>query len=338
MRPLSFVAQYERETAAPNNLHPGLETLLAPSEEWGQYFGCVLHDYLSDAKEEGNLEKKLQEYGHWAAKNMIPLSQALFEGPWPEEERLKAYSRLNFHRLNACMVPQWLLESHRDSKEYKEVLGYCGRISQDKLALEAMTAYISRERQANYKSQFMYFDAKNSATRSALEGALNEFDAAIVLLEIGRKNDLTILPAPPQFERSKSKGLNVDFVVIGPEQSVIGVQAKTNVTKNVVERYDDQILLIDARIDMANELARQTEARRTALRVVGWAGLIAAQRTMKISTTDRDSLVALDARLRPRILSTKMQARSIIGTMPDELPRAASRIGERLMAKLAVSQ
>ncbi|HEY0258657.1 MAG TPA: hypothetical protein VGC18_02290, partial [Lacisediminihabitans sp.] len=123
-----------------------------------------------------------------------------------------------------------------------------------------------------------YFAEYNTPLRRVQNGILTEMDAAVVLLEISRMlPHITVLAAPPQFERS-STGYNVDFLVLDRrKRRVVGVQVKTTVSRATVDRYDSAgIVLVDGAIDLGNTRSVRLRADSSETTTVPWPGLISA--------------------------------------------------------------
>lgn len=336
MPPEVFVEKYQQTSPPHRHLSDDLEEMLAPSDEWGEYFGTVLYDYLSGSEDEHDeFPDRVMTYTAWGSSNMPRLTRTLRDGPWSEEEKMHAQTRIGFNRLNMCMFPQWQLEGTREREEAYKTWDEIGSYSQDALALSALENYLTREKLASQKENFKYFDQEHADLRGVTEGVLNEIDTAIVLLEAVKGQRLIVLPAPPQFEHGVRAKQNVDFIVIGPDRQVVGVQAKSRVTDVHVDKYDGDIVLVDGRTDLDNELARRVEARRSTLKTIGWAGLIAAQRIHSIKTSNNRNGLAFDAHTSKRIIVAKTRARPLVRNIPNALPTASDRVRQRILSRFA---
>ncbi|MBL8121190.1 hypothetical protein JNM87_00370 [Candidatus Saccharibacteria bacterium] len=169
-----------------------------------------------------------------------------------------------FHQLTLCFMPMWkpLLDGewpkhHTNTSANYDKIWWITHVQQD-IALHGMQELNRRRRMVSAEGQDNYFSKANSLARGFIEGKGAEFDVAIQLLEAVKQAmeadpelELTVIPAPPQFEASnyrntaqkgqethKPKNPNVDFLVINLRtRQVAGVQVKA--TRGGKERSYD---------------------------------------------------------------------------------------------------
>lgn len=336
MSPEQFVKSYDREEFIVKKLSPDLESIVAPADDWAKSFGNKLHDYLSGADDAFVTDTLLKSYGAWQTGNLAKSTRTITNGPWTAIEKAEAHQRLNFHWLNSSMLVCWVMEAKKDDpaviRDWSEFIN----MSQDLLAIHGVNNYLTRESLAGSKANYAYFGTDQKYTRSFVEGLLNEVDASIVLLEASRKHKWVVLPAPPQFERGVRPSANVDFVVLAPGSQVIGVQVKSKLSRGEAAHYDSEVVLLDGQVDMDNQMGRRTAIEHSDIKVVTWAGIIAAQRAERIATSgNKGTVLAYNPHLRNIVMNSKARARRLVKGMPNALPNATERISERILTKLA---
>jgi hypothetical protein len=331
-----FISHYDRERFMTHRLSDELETHFTPADDWAKYFGETLYDYIADGTFPNQFEQKLQNYANWNTKYLVNTDRSLNKSGLPLEEQIEAHGRLHYHRLNSAMIGEWFLERFREHPQEKQIRNETIIMSEDLLSLGAVRDYIKKYRAASQKSEYSYFNDESVPARAFIEGRLNEFDAGILLLEISRKNSLTVLPAPPQFESGIHPSSNADFVVIAEGLKPAGVQIKSSVTEETIAHYDDHIVLIDARADMGNEMVRRTELQHSNLRRVGWAGIISAQRAARVNMRTLRQLFTESSGTQKAVLNLKSHANSLIRDYHDELPTAIDKVTPRLLKQLGI--
>jgi len=166
-------------------------------------------------------------------------------------------------------------------------------------------------------------------------GLLQEIDVAIVALQaVLDEPDVTIVPAPIQFQ-AFSERAKVNFIAVNRRNhQAIGIQAMTSVYKEDRERYDpDRVVLIDGGIDLDNRLAVRTQRRSSKVQSKSWPGMVSAARTNSITARETASMPARD---RMFILQQKATARGMLGKAKVRYPEFANRIRGRILEKLEV--
>lgn len=170
-----------------------------------------------------------------------------------------------FHLLTMCMMPMWkpLLDGewpkHNSNQgERYDRTWWITRAQQD-IAMHGMRELNHRRKMVEAKGQENYFSKAFAPVRLLTEGSGAEYDVAIQLLEAVKQAmiedpelELTVIPAPPQFEQSiftqnpspngeKPKNPNVDFLVINLRtHEVAGVQVKNSRSTKAEQKYDTE--------------------------------------------------------------------------------------------------
>ncbi|QQS17980.1 hypothetical protein IPL68_04990 [Candidatus Saccharibacteria bacterium] len=168
-----------------------------------------------------------------------------------------------FHQMTLSFMPMWqsMLDGEWPRRNVnepreKDKFWWITKVQQD-LAMHGVQELNRRMKMAMGAGQENFFSKANSSARGFLEGKGAELDVAILLLEMVKQAmienpelELTVIPAPPQFEKSdyrematdeeKPKNPNVDFLVINLRtHQVAGVQVKS--TRGGKEaQYDTQ--------------------------------------------------------------------------------------------------
>ena len=304
-----------------------------PARDWSHRFGQILHDHLNAPNTPiDTAESALEGYAEWVNIDFPKLQERLMIQGESQEIRAKAQNELNFHNLNRTMADMW---NPVVSGGWKEI-STTERESiinelQDLLALTALHFYARRE-----KASIAYFDQSTALSRASFEGVVNEYDAAVVLLEVVKKRpDLTVVPAPLQFEHG-DKSLNADFVVISQEGKAVGVQVKSSVKNGDVVNYDPKrIVLVDGRIDFGNELARRTNPRQSDREIVTWAGLICMSRVAySIKPYGPRSKELQQSLTGTHLAGMKMRAKSLLGGVRPNFHEATHVVSERVLRHL----
>lgn len=252
-----FAARYERNLPADHYMPSNMQALLKPADEWAQAFGHYLHDALNgESLDAHELTDTVEEYLLWSVTDLPTIEQELNNGPWDNNSILRGHSSLHFHELNQPMITSWgLLLENPNQYIRRQTITF----TQDLLALSALSTYGFRETESSAKHRQRYFHDENKMRNNHIEGKLNEKDSAIVLLEASKQHDnQVIFPAPPQFERTKNRAVNVDFLALRGLSQVVGIQVKGRVNFHTNATYERDIMLIDARTDLENELAKHT--------------------------------------------------------------------------------
>lgn len=351
MQSANFSSAYRRDIPA-SQLHNGeLANILAPAREWSHYFGQLLHDRLSDPRPElsspetlDNINQSFSEYSQWMLTDFTELEKNVVDTQMTAADPTDAFrasNELNFHRLNNIMKPMWLPVICPEMFDYpvdlKRSVTDVIPLIQDGLALSALSLYAERGVTATPSANYAYFADDYSQGRSCVEGIMSEFDAAIILLEVARRNPrVVVLPAPMQFERA-DKTTNTDFVIVSGDGRAVGAQIKSSVKQADLERYDkDRVVLIDTRIDLGDELAVRTKSQSSNKNRVAWAGIICAQRVQATPVHGRQANRAmLNYHGGERSIAVrKMLARRLLAGIRPRTSEAVKIVGDRVLANL----
>ncbi len=327
-----FVKAYP-DSLKPGQIHSGPHSaLIHDAQEWSYRFGLLLHMLLSSQANDAPSmpTDDFDDYMGWAKHNVSDQEIDLITQP----DGLRARNEINFHTMNRCMVNLWTPLFSRlwsSDKERLSQLAY----SQRTLAFMGTVYYVSRQDYTKHHGDHALFEPAFKEILGTMNGFMQEYDAAIILLDIIRRHpSLTLVPAPLQFERT-IKRTNVDFIVTDVvSQQAVGIQVKTNVRQSDINIADsDRVVLIDGNVDLQNVKAVRTRRRQSDQRVVPWPGLIAAHYIQSLrakgSGPERMSTHELQSQLR-----LKMHVQPHIGGIRVDRREIAKSIGERILAKL----
>jgi hypothetical protein len=330
---IEFVSGYTG-VLPPEEIHRGSHSApIHDAQDWSHDFGRLAHGYLSQEPLSPSELKNFEHYDNWHhdrsgnSRNRAFTNEAV-------TDRYRAFREVNFHYLNAPMLGMWRPltgETWRSPQQRDEMIRY----ARDNVAREGLLCYTLRDAYAKQMGGTdALFDDKGLELHNSLNGAMQEFDAAIVLLGVVRKHsNWTVVPAPLQFERSKAAERNADFLVIDTEaKQTIGVQIKSSVNQKVRQRYDpDRIVLVDGNVDFDNVKAVRTDRFRSDQKVVSWAGILSAYhastvpiKNRKLSPEERTDILGI------RHLAKKVVADTVVRNYPDIVDRIDRRISAKL--------
>lgn len=311
--------------------------LIADAQQWSHEFGMFLHGVLTGSGEGAMTPARIREYHEWQKEGFNATAARLFDAP--TEHALEARSELNFHVLNRYMLGMWepLLKGgwSSDAQRNRYVA-----TAQDMLALEGSMHFDARHYLVEALGGHALYngvDHKDANMRHI--GAVQEIDVAILGLEMVRTMarthpQLTILPAPLQFERSRRSGRNVDLIVVDMAAwRAVGMQVKTRVTSDAVTAADrERVVFVDGSVDLDNVRAVKMSGRGTYTQVKPWPGLIAAKRMERIRTHGPGTKAFKGNAT--EIVRRKLAARQLLGNTRVDYNVIAQRIGDRVIGKL----
>jgi hypothetical protein len=315
---------------------------MSGSRAWSAVMGTILHDVLSGTDIDARALRRMSgNYAEWAMDQIPKLTAAAEELPDPEDTGRIA-NELNFHHLNLGMWDMWdmlrLREKPTDPRQRNAMIS----AAQNDIAFQGVHLYASREKSST-RGNYSYFSKDNAVRRGVVEGIGNEFDAAIVLLELMKKDrELYVLPGPLQFEarsipeeRPTHYSNNADFVVVRKDQAV-GIQVKSFVHEEAVEKYNpERIILVDARADFGNERRMRTQQESTRQKTVNWGAMLCAQRFVEMrGHGDKLSILRFEPQ---RAMQLKFLAKQLVGNMRPNLNSAVNIVSDRLMHSLETS-
>lgn len=258
--------------------------------------------------------------------------------------RARAINETNFHLMNDCSFAMWqplMLEGWASPQHRAEILNG----TQFAFAFRGLEMYAKRQafiRKAG--GTHALFDPDNKEYHEALTGVMQEYDAAIVLIDFIRKQPhLALLPAPLQFERI-NKRTNVDFVVVDVDaHRAVGVQVKSRLRSEDFDTADaDRVVFIDGDTDLGNIKLVRTQKARSTEKITAWPGIIAAKKMLSFKAhgkhVRRLSVSPAFRRVlaeRPQLLvERQLLARGLVGDIKVNYEDLALVIGERILRKL----
>jgi hypothetical protein len=342
MQSQEFVSAYNRDFDVPTAYHGELAEVMEPAIHWSRMFGHMLHNYLRKGDVSADLQEDFQLYQGWIVEEFPAIERMV--SAMDTTEGYSAYTELNFHRLNSSMALQWAPLLYKDYEKVVKPIDRAAivRFAQDSVALRGLKIYSEREKIASQKADFAYFSKAQADRRSDVEGILNESDAAIALLGMLYKHPrLTVVPAPAQFEHGQRSNVNADFVVLSRDRRAMGIQVKTAVTGEKAKEYDpSRIVLVDARVDFGNELAKRTSRKHSDAKLVSWAGMICAHHTRQISSNALLAIMLQSQTKSPKafININKHLAYQLTRDIKPNLMQAVQRISERVLPHVEESQ
>lgn len=336
MKNIDFASGYNA-VLTPQQIHPGTYSqAILDAQDWSYAYGSALHGHLSEQETPIIGAPNPVKYLSWMANQEIDIRLRPTANDSPEDSA-RILNENNFHSLNTAMLSMWkplLGEVWRTPEHRIRAINQ----SRDNIAIQGMICYTVRQNYIKQLGSPALFKEENHPFHQAVNGAIQEFDSALVLLDAVKKHpDWIVLPSPMQFERSKHSERNADFIVIdqAAKQS-IGVQVKSSVRDETAARYDpDWVVLIDGNADFNNVLALRTRHNSSSKKVVSWAGILSAHHAANISTKNRPMSPAE----RTSIMRTKLIAKTALQNITvKDYPAIVSRINERISAKLTTEQ
>ncbi|PJJ63337.1 hypothetical protein [Compostimonas suwonensis] len=322
-----FAQRYPREASEVPRYDDERETLLQSPRIFAGAFGTVLHDHLSgrkpedDAKEFGSF---LSSYLQWARENLGAIIRAL-EARGNRFDRHEPLVELGFHHIAQPAIRLWPHLIYGSEPITRLDI----RDMQNRIALGATGMAGVRHQRAAHSQ---YFADYNQPLRSAQSGLLTEMDAAVVLLELSRAHpQLTVLPAPPQFEHSVT-GRNVDFLVLDrTARRIVGVQVKTSVSNASYKRYSDEgIVLIDGIVDLGNSRSVRANPLRSDIEIEAWPGMISAHHVAALRT----STPAVAGYNEQLLVNLRKTAKKVVVGTRSYNQRAIAHVSKRVIDKL----
>jgi len=329
MHSVAYAAGYsDRYLAGP----PAQEAdgpLELQANRWSSLFGHALLNYMKDGATDALDITTLRNYTEWFHDNTGTMLNA------STSDTPSAHT-LHFHGLNSIMLDMWQpiagtvwSESHRQ---------YFLKTTQDTVATRGLELYIQKLRIIkDLKAQGEnYFDARHEPIRSRVEGNINEYDAAVVLLGIaGILEGANVVPGPQQLENGSNSAENVDFVFMHEDQ-VVGIQVKSSILSNHANHYDrTRVVPIDGRIDMGNEKMARIDDKSSRANHVSWAGLVSAAHVMNLNIKNPNQMYFyLGGGQRRSMMQYKMHAKEALHGTKSRNLHAQQVIGRRIIEAL----
>ena len=329
-----FLIPYQRDGYHDCDLPPHLDTLMAPARQWSAKMGELLYDRLDTGVDEAVAEPTLNRYAVWLTSQLRGLNDAVLVEK--SKAGLRCNRELNFHRMSQAMFAEWHIALTPQLARSEEMSRHQAiRVSQYLLAEQGLGFYSYREKESSDAANYSYFDPARRNERLTQEALVTEFDTAEILLNIAQKHKgMTVLPAPAQFEHA-SVSHNADFIVLGDQDKVIGVQVKTHVRSDDTARYDPtRIILVDGEADFSNQIFRRT-SRISSEKVIGWAGVICSHQVLAAKDVRRQIKELSEFGITPqRILAYRALARRQAGNFKSTIKTSTDIVEKRLMASL----
>lgn len=335
-----FVAPYDRSVPEHELFHGPLkdDPAMITSRYWANAYGEVLHDYLTTGQPV-DISNHRGAYLGFLFENLPYLHEKVREIEDPKSYNWTA-SELSFHMMNGPFFRMWgpLIDNGKWFSERGNTRLDAIHVTQDFVALAGIQAYILREKSGTGKRHdYSYFSTENRDAKARFEGVGNELDAGLVLLEaIKPHDDLTVVPAPYQFERQSTQPqYNADFIVASSNGNAIGVQVKSSVMDETkVAHYDkERIVIIDASADLGNYRIMRTQQESTKLKRVGWATLLSAQYALKIKTHGPKTGHFESQDLRS-VHALKYEARGMIDSTHSQFASATKIVRDKVLSRL----
>ncbi len=177
-----FVKVYPRTAFDENERRPDNATF-EQAENFSEFFGMYLHDYLNGTPNQESLSNLLgiaRDYVNFAYTDLRDYEIKLFDQN--KDYGYKRLNHINYHWLNTAMIGMWEL-LFADEQATDEVRKRMIRDTLDILAYNGSEQYTWKDRLADKKNNYEYFAEHMKDRRSTVEGRLNERDVAIVLLD-----------------------------------------------------------------------------------------------------------------------------------------------------------
>ena len=241
----------------------------------------LLDDEVLSEIEEGNRLYNRLYSGLYATNSLAKQNpDSMFVTPEMtsvSDERLLAATRTYSLAMYDAMYPGWMEMAYAGEfslAQRDEAI----RTGQLVLASQCLRLALLRSRHTGIAEDYRYFSDDLRKTRSVINGIMNEYDTAIVLLELSRADpDLMVVNAPLRFE-SWAGSANSDFIAYHKEaDSVIGVQAKSGNTSDS-GRYDShRVMMVDGADDLKGHAMHRVYPGSSHLRNVTWPGLVASE-------------------------------------------------------------
>lgn len=340
MKCQEFAAGYDVE----RRLRPQGEQfneLMAESREWSHYLGRIAHGIFSGdnvMQTEGLTSDRMKDYRRWIATeghSTVHTAMAI----QPPQDARRALNEFNFHELNFAMYDMWRPILSTAPWPSSEARTSSINNARDGLALSGVGYALIRkqliEQAGGTEPIFEKPNSDEARFYASIAGKIQEFDSAIVLLDVMRRNpDITVIPAPMQFSNSIHQGRNVNFLAVHPErETAVGVQVMSKLTQNRAGEVDPtRAIFVDGDTDFNSVKAVRVKSRTSQERVVPWPGVIAAKSLTRIKRHGKGRNVA--AARDPRALKLQFYARDIAGNLQVDFSDLSTIIGERVMSKL----
>ena len=326
-----FAEGYEVRTgpvSVPEN--PEVASAIESSREWATFFDRLMYDYLNDNLDTVQFyETAFRTYQDWVNSRFDNDRRTINRQALLNPEDKIYASELHFNTLASHTVFAF------EQLIREDIPLRSARITdmQTELAMEA--ADIARQR------KLLKFHEDKDDVRSGMVGVYNgqltEIDTMIILLEIMKddpEGKLVAVPAPPQFESSRKKGMNADFIIVDRAlKQARGLQSKTRISNNndaLITYEYNRITLIDGIFDLGNSQLGNYNSR-TGQNIVAAPGLIAMDHLQRLSIKDTPYKFI---ELRPKLMRAKGIARELSGGRKSYIAFATANVKAKLIHDL----
>jgi hypothetical protein len=328
MRTSDFLQVYPREMTE-RQIHQGVAIPeVREAQQYSYGYGLLAHAALRGEQEKyESLLPPLHAYETTHEYN--DLEKKLLDTPGGWEYR----NEVNFCSLNNHMQDMWvpmLLGEWPKSLNRHRVID----VAMNSLAVDGLMYYTSRHLFAKKYGTEALYSEDGERFLQRFTGALQELDVAIVVLDVIRKHpNLTVVPAPLQFERTSS-GANADLLVVDVAESrAVGVQTKTTIDKQRAEKYDSsRVAIVDGTIDLGNVRVVRTKRGRSLEQPKPWPGIVAASRVDAIKLHGKSQHVPPN--FIRRFAANKMMAREVLGSLRVDTHDLSKLIADRIITRL----
>ncbi len=299
------------------------------AQDFSHNFGRLLHARLSGTEPDIMTSTgEITEYIQWTRDDFVPMWRKL-----PSLNAEDTRNELNFHMINQHMLPLWLpihtTDEWPDSQVRSRVIGY----GQTGVSIEGVCDFVWRDSLARRAGEHALYNETNKEFIGVLTGVVQEYDAAIILMDVMRKHpNLTVVPAPVQFLRHGKKA-NVNFIVTDTVQKrTVGIQVKSRVDQGDLRNADnDRVVFIDGDTDLGNRKALRTKKHKSDVQVKSWPGIISADYVANMRTHGK---APLSPEMRHRLTTEKFHAKHALGKLAVDRRPIVDMIAERIMEKL----
>lgn len=328
MKTAEFLNAYPRDLTEAQ-IHNGATIPEVQATQLYSYsLGHVLFDALSGSRE-GLPERMAQLTEYEEQVNFASIEVALLDNP----DGWRYRNEVNFYGLNRHMQELWtpLTYGKWPNDEHK----HAKHFSMNGLALESLAYYSLRENYVRkHGTEILYAGDTIRRFMGRLTGVMQEFDGTIAVLEWAKSYpNITVVPAPAQFEHSTSNA-NVDLLVIDfANDRAAGIQIKTATDQETRERYDPERIVVIDNNDLGNVRMVRTQRGKSEEVPKPWPGIIAASRVGAIQTRENRNR-DVSPEFLPYLRRKKMEAKIQLGQLRADYKGVAAAIGQRIMEKL----
>jgi len=308
--------------------------------ELSHFLGTALHMHCTGdpALASFMTASRWNAYSDWLDTGLLTTRSGIAQ--LGEDDAPIAHNRIAFHELNygmrAMWIPLWQEKVWDSDPDFRR---NCINMSRDRLAALGVAFSLRRDRhiRAMGGTESIYNRTEDQhPIYKAHTGKMQEVDAAIVMLDVMRRNrGVTIIPAPVQFENSRHARRNVDFIALHlGARSAVGIQVRSHVTQEDRQTVDDKrVIFIDCNTDLGNIKAVRCKKGTSRERVVAWPGIIAAKciERIKVHGKGKNLMAARDPE---QIMAFRMYARQLVGNTTVDFSHLSDIVGERIMTRL----